>query len=115
MYQIGYNADQVRELFGLIDWMMHLRVDLEKRFKQELDELDESLQMPFVTSVERIARAEGKAELLLNLLGERLAPLPEELQQCIQDLRIEQLTALGKAILDFESVQDLDAWLEANR
>jgi hypothetical protein len=39
LYEIGYNADQVRELFTLIDWMMHLRVDLEKRFKQELDEV----------------------------------------------------------------------------
>jgi hypothetical protein len=32
--------------------MMHLREDLTERFKQELDELEESLQMPYVTSVE---------------------------------------------------------------
>ena len=25
LYEIGCNADQVRELFRLIDWMMHLR------------------------------------------------------------------------------------------
>ncbi len=46
LYQIEYNAEQVREMFGLIDGMMHLRVDLEKRFEQELDDLEESLQMP---------------------------------------------------------------------
>ena len=57
LYEMGYNAEQVRELFGLIDWMMHLRVDLEQRFKQELDEFEESLQMPYVTSVERIAKS----------------------------------------------------------
>ncbi len=114
LYEIGYNADQVRELFTLIDWMMHLRVDLEKRFKQELDEFEESQQMPYVTSVERIAKAEGKAELLLEQLAERFGTVPEELQQCIQDLRMEQLTALGKAILRFQSVEDLEVWLEAN-
>ncbi|MCY2988120.1 MAG: hypothetical protein NTY19_09695 [Planctomycetota bacterium] len=85
---MGYNAEQVRELFRLIDWMMHLRADLEERFKQELDQLEESLQMPFVTSVERIAKAEGRTEgrteggatVLLKLLTKRWGPLPEELQ-----------------------------------
>ena len=46
LYQIGYNAKQVCEMFGLIDGMMHLRVDLEEPFEQELDDLEESLQMP---------------------------------------------------------------------
>ncbi len=114
LYEIGYNADQVRELFTLIDWMMHLRVDLEKRFKQELDEFEESRQMPYVTSVERISRAEGAAMVLLELLAERFGTVPEKLQQRIQDLRMDQLTALGKAILRFQSVEDLEVWLEAN-
>ncbi len=112
LYEIGYNAEQVREMFGLIDWMMHLRVDLEKRFKQELDEFEESLEMPYVTSVERIAKAEGKAELLLDQLAERFGTVPEELQQRIQDLPMDQLTALGKAILRFQAIKDLEAWLD---
>jgi transcription termination factor NusB len=112
LYEIGYNADQVRELFTLIDWMMHLRIDLEKRFKQELDEFEESQQMPYVTSVERIAKAEGKAELLLEQLAERFGTVPEELQQRIQDLPMDQLTALGKAILRFQAIEDLEAWLD---
>ena len=59
---LGYNAEDVRELFRIIDWMMHLREDLTERFKQEFDQLEESLQMPYVTSVERLAKAEGIAE-----------------------------------------------------
>jgi len=126
---IGYNAEQVRELFGLIDWMMHLRADLEERFKQELDELEESLQMPFVTSVERIAKAEGRAQgraegraegraqggatVLLKHLSKRWGRLPEETQQQIQRLRIEELADLGEAMLDFRSLHDLQTWLAA--
>ena len=34
LYDLGYNAQQVREIFRLIDWMMHLRVDLETQFEQ---------------------------------------------------------------------------------
>ena len=95
LYEMGYNAERVRELFRLIDWMMHLREDFEERFKQELDQLEESLQMPFVTSVERLAKAEGRTEgrteggatVLLKLLTKRWGPLPEELQQQIQACR----------------------------
>jgi hypothetical protein len=113
LYELGYTADQVRELFGLIDWMMHLRVDLEQRFKQELDEFEESRQMPYVTSVERISRAEGAATVLLKLLTKRWGSLSEELQQQIRHLPLDQLGALGEAVLDFGSRQDLEAWLEA--
>ena len=114
LYEIGYNAEEVRETFGLIDWMMHLRVDLEKRFKQELDQLEESLQMPYVTFVERIAKAEGGAAVLLRLVSKRWALLPNELQQQISRLPIEQSAALGEALLDFDLLDDLPVWLEAN-
>ncbi len=56
----------------------------------------------------------GAFEDLLELLAERFGNVPEELQQRIQDLRMDQLTALGKAILRFQSVEDLEVWLEAN-
>ena len=62
LYRAGYNADDVRELFRLIDWMMHLREDLEQRFRVELTEFEEQMKMPYVTSVERLAKAEGRTE-----------------------------------------------------
>jgi hypothetical protein len=118
LYNLGYNAEDVRELFRIIDWMMHLREDLTERFKQELDQLEESLQMPYVTSVERLAKAEGIAEggamVLLKPLAKLCGPLPEEVQQRIHRLPFEQLSALGEALLDFRSLADLQAWLDAN-
>ncbi len=109
-------------MFTLIDWMMHLRVDLEERFKQELDQLEESLQMPFVTSVERIAKAEGRTEgraeggatVLLKQVTKRWGAPGEKLQQQIQRLPLERLAAFGEALLDFDSLDDLQVWLEAN-
>ena len=103
--------------------MMHLRQDLTERFKQELDQLEESLQMPYVTSVERLAKAEGIAEgiaeggakVLRNQLAKLCGPLPEEVQQRIHRLPFEQLSALSEALLDFHSLADLHAWLGANR
>jgi hypothetical protein len=87
LYELGYNAEQVREIFRLIDWMMHLRVDLEERFKHELDELEESLQMPYVTSVERIAKNEAAIETrqqtLIRQLRRRFGKLPAKVTRAI--------------------------------
>ncbi len=60
LYDFGYNAGEVREIFRLIDWMMSLPEDLSRKFEEDLVALEESLNMPYVTSVERIAEARGK-------------------------------------------------------
>ena len=53
-----------REIFRLIDWMMHLRPDLDRRFKLELVAYEKELKMPYITSVERVAKEEGREECL---------------------------------------------------
>jgi predicted transposase/invertase (TIGR01784 family) len=65
------------------------------------------------------ARAEGKAEgkaegersLILKLLARRVGSVPQPLQTQINQLPLETLEALGEALLDFSSLDDLVAWL----
>lgn len=122
LYRAGYNADELRELFRLIDWMMHLRADLEQRFRVELAEFEEQMNMPYVTSIERLAKAEGLAEgkaeggagVLLPLLGRICGPLPEEIAGRIRSLPYPDLEALGKELLAFRTLEDLEAWLDTH-
>ncbi|MCS7031169.1 MAG: DUF2887 domain-containing protein [Gloeomargarita sp. SKYG116] len=52
--------------------------------------------------------------LVLRLLHRKVGSLsPEQIQQ-IQSLSLEQLEALGEALLDFCSMADLDSWLAQN-
>jgi len=112
----------VREIFRLIDWMMSLPEDLSRKFEEELVALEESLNMPYVTSVERIAEARGKQDgkqegvqsLLLRLLTRICGPVPDDLQQRLYRLPLEGLQELGEALLDFRSLDDLRAWLDAH-
>jgi flagellar biosynthesis/type III secretory pathway protein FliH len=46
----------------LIDWMMQLPPELENQFREEMTRLAEEKQMPYVTSLERLAREEGREE-----------------------------------------------------
>jgi hypothetical protein len=115
LYDLGYNADEVREAFLLIDWMIHLRRDLEEEFAKRLSTFEETLEMPYVTSVERIWKEQGEAvgaaNLLLRLLSKLCGALPQEAQDRVRNLPPARLEALGDAVLGFRSLEDLEAWL----
>ncbi|MBE9004686.1 DUF4351 domain-containing protein [Fortiea sp. LEGE XX443] len=54
---------------------------------------------------------QGEQQLILRQLNRRLGNLELSLVDQIQKLSIEQLEALGEALLDFSTVADLEAWL----
>jgi hypothetical protein len=62
LYERGLNAQEVRELFRVIDWMIELPPTLEIVFTQEMDKIQKEKQMLYVTSIERVARRAGLRE-----------------------------------------------------
>jgi hypothetical protein len=112
LYELGYNAEELRQVFRLIDWMMHLSEPFSQRFDRELLELEESLNMPYVTSVERTAEARGAANVLLKPLAKVCGPLPEDVANRIRDLPLELSERLGEDLLEFRSLADLQDWLD---
>ncbi|NUQ63963.1 MAG: DUF4351 domain-containing protein [Pirellulales bacterium] len=118
LFELGYNADELREIFRLIDWMMRLPEDLSLKFEQELTALEESLNMPYITSVERIAEARGKAEggaaVVLKMLASLFGSLPAGLQQRVRQMPIEGLEALAGAVPRFRSMEDIQVWLDSH-
>jgi hypothetical protein len=54
---------------------------------------------------------EGKEELLAAMLEQRFSTLPDNITGRLDHLSSEQLTELGKALFDFASFSDLEAWL----
>ncbi len=62
LYDRGWTADDVRQLFRLIDWLMDLPPELQQEFREEIAQFEEERRMPYVTSIERLAKAEGIVE-----------------------------------------------------
>jgi predicted transposase YdaD len=70
--------------------------------------------------------AEGKAEgitegqlqegrsLILRLLHRRIGTVPEVLQSQIETLSLNDIEALGEALLDFKTESDLVTWLQSH-
>jgi hypothetical protein len=90
--------------------MMHLRSDLEERFRIELTELEEERKMPYVTSIERMA----EARLVLAILAKVFGNLPDQQQQQVRGLTAEQLEQLALDLLEFQSPDDVQSWLDAH-
>ena len=62
LYERGWAAQDVRQLFRVIDWMINLPKPLELDFCHEIKQYEEEKHMPFITTPERIGREEGRAE-----------------------------------------------------
>jgi predicted transposase/invertase (TIGR01784 family) len=57
-------------------------------------------------------RVEGERTIILRLLNRRVGNIPDTLLSQIQGLSLEQLEALGDALLDFSALADLEGWLQ---
>jgi hypothetical protein len=94
----GLRDEQARKLFNLIDWMMQLPPDLDKRWYNRVRETQEANKMPYINTIQRIEREEGLAQ------GE----IKSALKYLSFDLE-EQFGADGVAFVEeLHSVKDSD-------
>jgi predicted transposase YdaD len=56
----------------------------------------------------------GETRMVMVLLNHRLGEIPMDLSTAISRLSVEKLEALGKALLNFNNLQDLGSWLARN-
>ena len=83
----------------LIDWLMELPPALAGVFRQELDQIQEEKRMPFVTSIERLARREGMCEGIETVLKIRFGDEGLQLMPAIHEIHEEEkLRAILKTL-----------------
>jgi hypothetical protein len=127
LYETGLQQKDILELYRLIDWLLGLPEELERDFKQQVIRYEQSKVMPYVTSIERLAkeegrtegrtegqmegRTEGMAEAIVRLLHCRWKSAEPVVEQRIRALPAQRLEALAEALWDFKSPADLEIWL----
>ena len=97
----------IEENWEIIMNMLELEiVDItQSRFYQEI--IVEGLQEGRQKGLQ-----EGEANLVIRQLRRRLGELPESQCSQIKSFPVSQLEDLGEALLDFQSIDDLDDWLQ---
>lgn len=108
MYDRGYERKTILELFRVMDWMLQLPATLEAAFRQEIFTLEETKQMPYVTTVERAGiekgYRQGEADLLLWLIENKFgADSAETLRERIESADNESLRRWSARILTVDT------------
>ncbi|MFL9449958.1 hypothetical protein AB0758_02265 [Tolypothrix bouteillei VB521301_2] len=94
LYRRGYSRQDIINIFLVLDSMMRLPEPLEVTLRDELRQFEEENQMPYISSIERIGRLEGRLEgqhekaknLIQSLLKSRFGVLDEELSSVVEPL-----------------------------
>jgi hypothetical protein len=118
LYELGFPEKDIRNLYRFVDWVMILPKALEAEFWQDFKNFEQERAMSYITTGERIGYERGKQEegqtIILRLLQRRVGELSQEVKKQVQALPLEDLEALGEALLDFTAMGDLLNWLQAH-
>jgi hypothetical protein len=106
---------------GFVDTYLRLTIEEQQVFEEELKKIEPERQervMEIVTSWMEQGARQGRHDearsLVVRQLRKRLGSLEAEIEARIAELSVEELEALGEALLDFTSIADLTSWLDGN-
>ncbi|WP_309743163.1 DUF4351 domain-containing protein [Chamaesiphon sp. OTE_20_metabat_361] len=105
---------------NVLDLLGNLRVTLEAKVNIEPEERDLIMQLSplYLEKIQAAERIGGQKEaqtLILRQLNRRVGVLSPELQLHVKALSLPRLEELSEALLDFSQMDDLVAWLDADR
>ncbi len=120
LYGRGMNADGVRQLFRVIDWIMDLPKPMDDIFWQEIEVFEKEKFMPFITTPERLGRekglAQGRIEGIVTsievILKDRFPDLADSLISEIREIdNPDKLKAILFSALKVSTADELRAML----
>ena len=95
MVIVGIPREEIRHTRAVQDWLAEGRQEGREEGREE-------------------GRQQEAASVILRQLARRCGPLSESTTARIQSLPLEQLETLAEALLDFQSADDLAAWLASS-
>jgi hypothetical protein len=112
------NPAKMQLIFGFVDSYLRLNRQEEQVLAQELAAIlpptKQEEAMEIITSYEERGRQQGMLILTQKLLNHKLGVLTPEIKERLTALTTEQLEDMGEVLLDFQSSEDLTAWLDSH-
>ena len=133
LYERGYSRQDILDLFRFIDWVLVLPEELEEDFSHAVVKYEETMKMPYVTSVERVGikigekigekrgekKGEKKAtlrtyrEAVIEILKARFGGIPAALTSVVNGLDDQAvLKGLLKEAATTPSIEAFEAALK---
>lgn len=123
LYEQGREAEEVRQLLLLIDWLLTLPPEVEALVRRQLQADEEEFKMAHITSWEQMAlerglaegeargKAEGQRAALYVLAEARFGPAPEGFAAMLDRADEEALSKLTVRLATATTIeQALEGW-----
>jgi len=112
LYRPGQRREDVLKRLRFMDFILKLPRRLAIRYRQEIDRIEEEHHMPYMTSMEQLAREEGAlrdaGDLIRQTLKVRFGQVPEPISKWLdQCADIAVLHQFHRRALEASSVEDL--------
>ncbi|WP_019503373.1 DUF4351 domain-containing protein [Pleurocapsa sp. PCC 7319] len=121
MVTLELNPAKMQLISGFVDTYLRLNQNEQQVFQSELDKMELQQQeqiMQITTSWKEEGIAEGlvqgQSNTILRLLNRKLGTLDNALASRIKSLNPDQLDNLTEDLLDFQTLDDLNQWLETH-
>ena len=113
LYQRHWDKQRVIDLITVVDWLMTLPTWLETKVWQEIETIEESKKMQYITSIERIGIAKGitqgitkgESRILRRQLELRFGALPAWVTEKLSSATEQDFEAWGEAVLTASSLE----------
>jgi hypothetical protein len=107
----GYGEKEIIEMFRFIDGVIKLNdIMKEKLFKEELLKIEEVKRVPYITSIERLAKEEGEEKGIRNtlekLLVRKFGNLDKEILNLIETASDKAIDNLIDSIFDLKELSE---------
>ena len=96
---LNYTTDELKQTRFYQEVMEETREEMREEVREIRNEVRE-------------VREESRS-IVLTFLQSKVGPIPSPLELSVRALKADRLQALSVALLDFETVQDLEDWLQA--
>ena len=117
LVSLKLNPAKMQLISGFVDTYLLLNPEEELQFNQELSTFIESTKeevMQLTTSWMRQGLSQGKRETIERLMLKKFGVIADSYLAAIEHLGLEELDSLTDVFLDFNTIQDLEQWLNTH-
>ncbi|NER99046.1 MAG: transposase, partial [Symploca sp. SIO1B1] len=116
----GYDQEDIRKLFRLLDWMMTLPEELQQSFEEQLSRYQQERRMPLLSHMEIRGMQRGAVqnahEWLLEVLTIRFEVVPPEVIEAINQIEeVSILKQLHRQAITISSMVEFQKLLSYNQ
>ena len=113
LYQRGWDRQEIIDLYDFMDWLLALPETLEQAYLDEIHELEETTNMRYISSAERIGMKrgqelglqQGSALVLRRLLRRRFGELPDWVESRLREATTMQLEQWADQVLEAATLE----------